>query len=63
VARELQSVLNGVWLRLGVDDLLEAVPSSLLEGEGLQLRADGEVVVGPAFAAVEKGLRLLAAAR
>lgn len=53
VARELQSALNGVWLRLGVDDLLEAVPSSLLEGDGLQLRADGEVVVGTRFAAVE----------
>lgn len=53
VARELQSVLSGVWLRLGVDDLLAAVPSSLLEGDGLQLRADGEVVVGPGFAAVE----------
>ena len=53
VARELQRVLNGVWLRLGVDTLLDAVPPLLLEDDGLELRADGEVVVGASFAAVE----------
>jgi len=53
VARELQSVLDGVWLRLGVDTLLEAVPPSMLDEDGLELRADGAVVVGARFAAVE----------
>ncbi|MDQ2756949.1 MAG: chloramphenicol phosphotransferase CPT family protein [Actinomycetota bacterium] len=53
VARELQSVLDGVWLRLGVDTLLEAMPPSLSHDDGLEVKADGEVVVGARFAAVE----------
>ena len=53
VARELQSVLDGVWLRLGVDTLLEAVPPAIMDDDGLEVKADGEVVVGARFAAVE----------
>jgi chloramphenicol 3-O phosphotransferase len=53
VARELQKVLDGVWLRLGVDTLLEAMPPSLSDDDGLEVKADGEVVVGARFAAVE----------
>lgn len=53
VARELQNILDGVWLRFGVDTLLEAVPTSLLDDGGLEVKADGEVVVGARFAAVE----------
>jgi chloramphenicol 3-O phosphotransferase len=46
VARQLQSVLEGVWLRLGVDTLIEAAPASLLAEDGLGLAEDGEVSVG-----------------
>ena len=53
VARALQSVLTGMWLRLGVDDLLEAAPLSLLQDDGLKLQADGAVVVGAKFSTVE----------
>lgn len=53
VARELQNVLDGVWLRLGVDTLLEAVPPSMLDDDGLEVKVDGEVVVGARFTAVE----------
>jgi chloramphenicol 3-O phosphotransferase len=53
VARELQNILDGGWLRLGVDTLLEAVPPAMLGPDGLELTADGEVKVGADFAAVE----------
>lgn len=52
-ARELQAVLQGVWLRLGVDTLIEAAPPSLLVDDGLVLGEDGEVSVGANLAAVE----------
>ena len=53
VARELQTVLEGAWLRLGVDTLVDAAPPFLLSGNGLAIAADGTVGVGAAFAAVE----------
>lgn len=53
VAKELQVVLDGVWLRLGVDTLLDAAPPSLLEADGLQVAEDGGVFVGRLFEAVE----------
>ncbi|MBT0768651.1 AAA family ATPase [Kineosporia sp. J2-2] len=53
VARELQEVLDGVWLRLGVDTLIDALPASFLTGDDLTFTADGEVVVGAGFRQVE----------
>ena len=53
VARELQNVLEGAWLRLGVDALVDAAPPSLLGEGGLAFAHDGTVDVGDDFAAVE----------
>ena len=44
VARELQRLLDGTWLRLGVDTLVEG---------GLTVTDDGAVDVGSGFTAVE----------
>lgn len=54
LARRLQELLDGVWLRLGVDTLVDAAPPRLLTGDGLDLAADGSVGVGPAFVVVER---------
>ncbi len=53
LARELQALLDAVWLRLGVDTLIEAAPASMLAEGGLVLAEDGEVKVGAAFTEVE----------
>jgi chloramphenicol 3-O phosphotransferase len=54
IARCLQVILPGVWLRLGVDDLVAALPPSLLEGgAGIAFGPHGEVTVGPEFQAAE----------
>jgi chloramphenicol 3-O phosphotransferase len=52
IARHLQSVLPQPWLTFGVDSLIEAMPPSLQDG-GVEVRPDGQVVVGPAFRALE----------
>jgi len=67
LARSLQEVLSGYWLRLGVDTLIDAAPPRLLSvGEGLQLGPDGSVTPGPAFAEMEgkwmSGIAAMAAA-
>jgi chloramphenicol 3-O phosphotransferase len=53
LARALQEMLDGIWLRLGVDTLIEAAPSRLLAGDGLLVGQDGQVSAGAAFSAVE----------
>jgi chloramphenicol 3-O phosphotransferase len=53
LARALQEVLPQPWLRLGVDDLIDAMPARLTGSDGLDLGDDGAVEVGPAFTAVE----------
>ncbi|MBT0768602.1 hypothetical protein KIH74_06670 [Kineosporia sp. J2-2] len=53
VARELQEVMDGVWLRLGVDTLIEALPASFFTGSALTFAPDGEVLVGNGFQQVE----------
>ena len=53
IARRLQSVRPEPWLTFGTDSLIEAMPPSL-EGEGgVELRPDGQVVVGAEFRALE----------
>jgi chloramphenicol 3-O phosphotransferase len=66
LARSLQDVLHGYWLRLGVDTLIEAAPAKLLGLGGLELAADGSVGVGADFVEVERqwrsGIAAMAAA-
>jgi len=50
IARCLQVVLPQPWIRLGVDDLVDALPPS---GGGIDFGAHGEVIVGEAFRAIE----------
>jgi chloramphenicol 3-O phosphotransferase len=53
LARRLQDELDGSWLRLGVDTLVDAAPARLFGGDGLDLAADGSVGVGEEFIRVE----------
>jgi chloramphenicol 3-O phosphotransferase len=53
IARSLQSVLPEPWLTFGTDSLVEAMPPSLQAGGGIEFKPDGQVVVGPAFRALE----------
>lgn len=53
LARELQTSLPGVWLRLGIDTLVAACPPSLLSPDGLDVAADGTVTSGPEFTKAE----------
>ncbi len=53
LARALQAVLPEPWLRLGVDDLIDAMPARLLSPGGLDLADDGSVGVGVEFTAIE----------
>lgn len=49
----LQGVLDGVWLRLTVDTLIDACPPALLSAGGLDIAEDGAIDVGARFTAVE----------
>ena len=54
IARCLQAVLPDPWLVFGVDTLIQALPaSSPVSATGINFAADGEVVVGPEFRALE----------
>ena len=45
--RSLQTVLSGPWLRLGVDDLVDRLPPSLLtSGDGLVVGWNGRIAMG-----------------
>ena len=50
IARCLQVVLPQPWIRLGNDDLVDALPPS---GGGIEFGAHGEVTVGETFRAIE----------
>ncbi|GIG66976.1 chloramphenicol phosphotransferase CPT family protein [Phytomonospora endophytica] len=57
LARALQESLSDPWLLLGVDDLIDAGPSWLLDGgdgDGLAFGADGSVQPGAGFAALNR---------
>jgi chloramphenicol 3-O phosphotransferase len=66
LARSLQDVLDGYWLRLGVDALIDAAPRKLFGVGGLNLAEDGSVGVGTDFVEVERqwmsGVAAMAAA-
>jgi len=55
LAVALQEILDGYWLRLGVDTLIDAAPARLTTvGGGLLLADDGSIVVGPDFRLLEQ---------
>jgi chloramphenicol 3-O phosphotransferase len=54
IARCLQSVLPDPWLSLGIDKLIEAMPTlSPTAATGIEFASDGEVIVEPEFWALE----------
>ncbi|GAA2802748.1 chloramphenicol phosphotransferase CPT [Crossiella cryophila] len=54
IARCLQAVLPEPWLLVGVDTFIELLPASLRGGSGgVEFGADGQVVVGAGFRALE----------
>ena len=55
IARCLQAILPRPWLRLGVDDLIGALPPSLSggSGSGVEFGPAGEVAIGDGFRAAE----------
>lgn len=54
IARCLQAILPLPWIRLGVDDLIAALPPSLLDGsDGVEIGQQGEVAIGGGFRAIE----------
>jgi chloramphenicol 3-O phosphotransferase len=54
IARCLQAILPQPWLRLGVDDLIDALPPSLTDsGSGVAFGQQGEVEIGAGFREAE----------
>lgn len=54
IARCLQAILPRPWLRLGVDDLIDALPPALTaSGSGVAFGAQGEVEIGAGFREAE----------
>jgi chloramphenicol 3-O phosphotransferase len=54
IARCLQAVLPDPWLAVGTDTLIQAMPGSAQSsGWDIEFAADGEVIVGPGFRALE----------
>jgi chloramphenicol 3-O phosphotransferase len=54
IARCLQAILSLPWLRLGVDDLVSALPPSLVDsGSGISFGPQGEVTVSDGFRGIE----------
>lgn len=54
IARCLQAILPRPWLRLSVDDLVDALPPALLDsGAGIAFGSQGEVTPGAGFQEIE----------
>jgi chloramphenicol 3-O phosphotransferase len=54
IARCLQAILPQPWIRFGVDDLLDALPPSLMDsGAGIAFGQHGEVAAGDGFRETE----------
>ena len=53
IARCLQTVLPDPWLAFGVDTLIQAMPPSPTPAAGIEVAADGQVIVGPEFRRLE----------
>jgi chloramphenicol 3-O phosphotransferase len=54
IARCLQAILPQPWIKIGVDDLLDALPPALMgEGSGIAFGPQGEITIGDGFRAIE----------
>ncbi len=54
VARCLKAILPQPWISIGVDDLLDALPPSLMgTGSGIEFGSQGEIIVGGDFRQIE----------
>ena len=54
IARCLQAILPRPWISMSVDDLVDALPPSLIgPGSGIAFGQQGEVTVGEGFRAIE----------
>jgi len=54
IARCLQAILPRPWISMSVDDLVDALPPSLMgPGSGIAFGQQGEVTVGEGFRAIE----------
>jgi len=54
IARCLQAILPRPWISMSVDDLVDALPPSLMgPGSGIAFGQQGEVMVGEGFRAIE----------
>jgi chloramphenicol 3-O phosphotransferase len=54
IARCLQAILPQPWLRIGIDDLLDALPPSLMgSGSGIAFGEQGEIALGEGFREIE----------
>jgi chloramphenicol 3-O phosphotransferase len=54
IVRCLQAIMPQPWIRLGVDDLLDALPPSLLDSDaGVAFGQQGEVAIGAGFRDLE----------
>jgi chloramphenicol 3-O phosphotransferase len=54
IARCLKAILPQPWISLGIDDLLEALPPSLMgSGSGVAFGSQGEVTLGDGFRKIE----------
>jgi chloramphenicol 3-O phosphotransferase len=54
IARRLQAILPEPWIRLSVDDLVDALPPSLVDSDsGISFGQQGEVAVSGGFREVE----------
>lgn len=67
IVRCLKAILPQPWINMGVDDLIERLPPSLLDsGSGISFGQGGEVVVGDDWRAMEtawtKGVAAMARA-
>lgn len=54
IARCLKAILPEPWISLGIDDLLDALPRSLMDsGSGITFEQGGEITVGEEFRRIE----------
>ncbi|MEU1129045.1 chloramphenicol phosphotransferase CPT [Streptomyces sp. NPDC005900] len=55
ITRCLKAILPDPWINLGVDDLIDRLPPSLIEsGSGVEFGQQGEVVLGEGFREMEE---------
>jgi chloramphenicol 3-O phosphotransferase len=54
IARCLQAILPQPWIKMGIDDLLDALPPSVMDADaGIAFGPHGEVTVGEGFRTLE----------